>query len=152
MQATWLYSLIMLIVGLGIPLMATLNGTLGSKLNSPTTATVILLFTGFIIAASYLLIFEGIPDTLFAKETPWYYYCGGFFVVFYILSITWIAPRFGVSNAIAFVLLGQLIAMSIIDHYGLLGASQYTLTLKRTAGLLLMACGVFLVLSKPQSV
>ena len=68
--------------------------------------------------------------------------------MFYILSITWIAPHFGISNAVSFVLLGQLVAMSLIDHYGLLGATQYTLSSQRIIGLILMAVGVFMVLSK----
>lgn len=77
-----------------------------------------------------------------------YYYLGGFFVMFYILSITWVAPRFGVASSVAFVLLGQFIAMSVIDHFGFFGAQQYTLTLKRFFGLAFMAAGVFMILSK----
>ena len=68
--------------------------------------------------------------------------------MFYIISITWVAPRFGVANAVSFVLLGQLIAMSFIDHFGFFGAQQYTLNFKRIVGLVFMAAGVFMVLSK----
>ena len=60
----------------------------------------------------------------------------------------WIVPKFGVSNAIAFALLGQLVAMTIIDHLGLFGATQYSITLKRTLGLVMMALGIYLVLDK----
>lgn len=138
----------MLIAGLGIPVMATLNGGLGSKLGSPALAATILIFVGLTFAVLYLLSTEGFPASIYRPNTPWYFYFGGFFVTFYILSITWVAPRFGVSNAVSFVLLGQLIAMSIIDHYGLLGATQYSLNLQRIAGLLLMAVGVYMVLGK----
>jgi transporter family-2 protein len=68
--------------------------------------------------------------------------------LFYILTIIWAAPRFGISNAIAFVLLGQLISMSLIDHFGLLGAHKFMLNLQRFAGLGLMVLGFFLVLNK----
>ena len=61
------------------------------------------------------------PTEFYKPNIPWYFYFGGVFVMFYILSITWVAPRFGISNAVSFVLLGQLMAMSIIDHYGLVG-------------------------------
>ena len=74
--------------------------------------------------------------------------CPGFSVLFYILTITWVAPRFGISNAIAFVLLGQLIAMSLIDHFGLMGVQKFTMSLKRLTGLGVMTIGVFLVLNK----
>lgn len=143
------YALLMLVAGIGIPVMAALNAGLGARLHSPALAAAILFAIGFCVALSYLLLTQGMPATVFAPHTPWYFYLGGFFVMFYILSITWVAPRFGAANAVAFVLLGQLIAMTVIDHFGLLGASQLQLSLKRALGLLLMAGGVFLVLAKP---
>ncbi|WP_286238848.1 DMT family transporter [Neptuniibacter halophilus] len=142
------YALFMLLAGIGIPTMATLNGGLGSKLLSSTLATTISLAVGFTVAVIYLFATEGVPSKLVAADTPVYYYLGGFCVAFYIISVTWIAPRFGISNAIAFALLGQLIAMSAIDHFGLLGAQQSTIGLQRIIGLGLMAAGVFLVLNK----
>ncbi|MFT5397185.1 MAG: transporter family-2 protein [Gammaproteobacteria bacterium] len=148
MNSTLTYSLIMLVAGLGIPVMAALNGGLGAKLESPALASTILLCVGLAIAVIYLLFTEGIPTKLYIPTTPWYLYLGGFFVVFYILSVTWIAPHFGISNAVSFVLLGQLIAMSIIDYYGLLGMTQYALSSQRIVGLMLMTVGVFMVLSK----
>lgn len=142
------YAIFMLIAGIGIPTMATLNGGLSSKLLSSTLATTISLAVGFSVAVIYLLATEGVPTKLFQPETPIYFYLGGFCVAFYIISVTWIAPRFGVSNAIAFALLGQLISMSLIDHFGLLGAQQYSLTTQRIIGLACMAVGVFMVLDK----
>lgn len=148
MNNTLIYALFMLVAGIGIPTMATLNGGLSAKLLSSTLATTISLAVGFSAAVVYLLATEGVPQKLFQADTPVYFYLGGFCVAFYIISVTWIAPRFGVSNAIAFALLGQLISMSLIDHFGLLGAQQYTLTMQRMAGLGLMAVGVFMVLDK----
>lgn len=142
------HAVLMFVAGLGIPVMAALNGGLGGKLQSPGLAATILFLVGFFVAVAYLVIIEGIPKTLYIANTPWYYYFGGFFVMFYILSITWVAPRFGIANAISFVLLGQLIAMSIIDHFGFVGAQQYALTFKRSLGLLLMSAGIFMVLSR----
>ena len=43
-----------------------------------------------------------------------------------------------------FVLLGQLVAAAAIDHFGLFGALRSELTLRRVAGLLVMALGVYL--------
>ena len=138
----------MLFAGMGIPTMAALNSGLGIKLQSPALASVILLLVGMAIAILYLLTTEGIPRIFFQSGTPWYYYFGGFFVMFYIIAITWVAPKFGISNAVAFVLLGQLIAMSTIDHFGLFGVQVYTIDFKRILGLIFMTIGVVLVLSK----
>lgn len=148
MSNNLVYSSVMLAAGLGIPVMAALNGGLGTKLQSPALAATILFSVGLVIALAYLVITEGIPSALYLPDIPWYFYFGGFFVMFYILSITWVAPRFGVSNAVSFVLLGQLIAMSFIDHFGLMGSQQYSLSVQRAIGLLLMTVGVFMVLNK----
>ena len=55
------YAVIMLLAGLGIPVMAALNGGLGSKLQSPALATVILFGVGFLAALLFLFFSEGIP-------------------------------------------------------------------------------------------
>ena len=148
MNNTVLYPLVMLVAGLGIPIMAAFNSSLGARLGNPALATTILFTVGFMIAILYLLSSKGIPTTLFKPSIPWYLYFGGFFVMFYILSITWIAPKFGIANAVSFVLLGQLIAMSIIDHYALFGVQKFPIDAKRFIGLLFMALGVFLVVKK----
>ena len=151
MNNTIFYSSLMLLAGLGIPLMAALNGGLGSKLQSPALAATILFIVGLIISITYILVVEGVPTKLYEPSIPWYFYFGGVFVMFYILSITWVAPRFGISNAVSFVLLGQLVAMSLIDHYGFVGAIQNPLSSQRLIGLILMATGVIMVVGRSAS-
>jgi len=142
------YALLMLVAGLGIPIMAALNGNLGTKLHSPTLATTILFIVGGAISLGYLLLSGGGTKLNNEQPIPAYFYMGGLFVSFYIFSITWVAPKFGIGNAVSFVLLGQLISMTIIDHYGLLGARQYAISMQRTVGLVFMALGVFLVVRR----
>ena len=144
------YALWMLVAGLGIPLMAALNAGLGSRLQNPVLATVILFAVGLAVAVSVLLLMESTQGMALSGglAVPSYFYLGGLLVAFYVLSVTWVVPRFGVANAVAFVLLGQMIAMSLIDHFGFAGALRYSLTWQRLLGLGLMALGVMLVLSR----
>ncbi len=148
MNSPYIYAAVMLLAGIGIPTMATLNGGLGAKLMSSSLATAMALALAFTSVSIYMLVTEGLPSKLIANDLPFYFYLGGLCVAFYVISVTWIVPRFGVSNAIAFALLGQLVAMSVIDHFGLLGAQQYTITTKRFLGLFIMAVGIYLVLDK----
>jgi bacterial/archaeal transporter family-2 protein len=148
MNNSFFYASIMFVAGLGIPTMAALSGGLGGRLQSPALAAVILFFVGLLIALTYLLVTQGSPKIIYSANIPWYFYSGGFFVMFYILTITWVAPHFGVSNAVAFVLLGQLAAMSAIDHFGFFGVVKNPLSMQRCIGLLLMAIGVFMVLNR----
>lgn len=148
MHSHYTYALIMLLSGLGIPIMAALNGSLGAKLQSPVLAATILFAVGLLVAISLVLMTEELPQRFSFKSTPWYLFFGGVFVLFYVLNVTWVAPHFGISNAVSFVLLGQLIAMTIIDHYGFLGSPQYSVTGQRFLGLLLMSVGVFMVVNR----
>lgn len=38
--------------------------------------------------------------------------------------------------------------MSVIDHFGLISAPQYAMSIQRMMGLVLMTIGVFMVLNK----
>jgi transporter family-2 protein len=138
----------MLVVGMGIPVTAALNAVLGSHLASPVAASAILFGVGFILTA-LVLAFVGLPPANAFSGVPWWPFAAALGVVFYVLAVTWSAPRIGVGNAIFFVLLGQLIAAATIDHFGLFGALQTTMTLKRALGLLVMALGVYLA-KKPR--
>ncbi len=142
------YAALMLVAGLGIPIMAALNGGLGGRLQSPALATAILFGVGGLVSFSYLLISGGIPKFNLQAPIPIYFYLGGLLVIFYILSITWVGPRFGIGNAIAFVLLGQLISMTVIDHYSLLGSPHYPVSIYRSIGLILMVIGIFLTVRR----
>ena len=145
------YVLLMCAAGFGIPVMAALNGGLGLKLNSPALATTILFMVGAVVSLTYLFLSGGIPKSPIEQSIPVVFYLGGLFVVFYILSITWVIPRFGVANAISLVLLGQLISMTVINHFGLLGALQNSISGQRVGGLALMIVGVFLTVGRSSS-
>jgi transporter family-2 protein len=85
-----------------------------------------------------------VPRVSFDPSIPLWFYLGGIFVAIYILGMTWVAPRFGVGNAVAFVLLGQLISMALIDQFAWFGAAHHPITWQRLLGLALMTVGVFL--------
>ncbi|MGD2170522.1 MAG: DMT family transporter [Gammaproteobacteria bacterium] len=147
-QQTLLYAGLMLVVGLGIPIFAALNGGLATRLQSPMLASSVALLAAIVIVAGALFSTEGLPRFEFDGSIPFWYYLGGVFVALYILGMTFIAPRFGVGNAVAFVLLGQMISMALIDHFGGFGAAHYPVTPVRLTGLALMAVGVFLAVRR----
>ncbi|MDV7142640.1 DMT family transporter [Tropicimonas sp. TH_r6] len=137
------YASIMLLAGIGIPLLAALNAALGQRLGSPAAAATILFCVALAVATLATLA-TGPGALARAAGAPPHLFLAGALVAFYILSVTAIAPRFGVGNAVFFVLVGQLISAAIIDHFGLFGAPVKPLTISRAAGLALMASGVVL--------
>jgi bacterial/archaeal transporter family-2 protein len=137
-----LLSLLMFATGLTIPVMAAWNSRLGAELDSPWAAAFILFVLGAVICGIAMLAL-GLPTHGWFVATP-LYYAGGVVVSFYILSITWTAPRIGVANAVFFVLVGQIIAAALIDQFGLFGALKSALTPQRIIGIVLMLIGTYL--------
>ena len=137
------FATIMLLAGIGIPVMAAMTSSLGKHLNSPVAASAFAFFMAFCIALLALMI----TDKSFVKQipsAPKYLFVAGAFIAFYVLSISFVAPHFGIGNAIFFVLLGQLLSAAIIDHYGLFGAQINHLSMMRISGILVMVLGVWL--------
>jgi transporter family-2 protein len=137
-----LLSLLMFATGLAIPIMAAWNSRLGAELESPWAAAFILFVLSAIICGVAMLIL-GLPKHGWFSATP-LYYAGGLVVAFYILSITWTAPRIGVANAVFFVLLGQIVAAALIDQFGLFEALKSSLTTQRIIGIVFMLMGTYL--------
>ena len=143
MPQTTAYALTMLAAGIGIPILAALNAGLGSRIGSPVAAAAIP-FTVAMSVTLVVLAIKGLPTLAAIVTAPKHLFLAGVLVAFYILSITFIAPKFGVGNAVFFVLLGQLVSAALIDHFGLFGARISPLSLPRASGIALMAAGVFL--------
>ena len=136
------HALIMLLAGIGIPVLAALNAALGVRLGSPAAAATVLFVVAFLACATVMLLTG--PQALAKLATaPRHLLLAGLLVAFYVLSVTWIAPSFGVGNAVFFVLLGQLVSAAAIDHFGLFGARATPMGATRALGIALMALGVF---------
>lgn len=138
-----MFALILFIAGAGIPIMAAMNSGLGMRLGSPIQAAFVLFFLALLIT-TLLLIKEPIPTKSALLATPPKFFMGGTFVVFYVLSITWIAPKFGLGNAIFIVLLGQLSIAPLVDHFALFGVPRAPISLVRVIGIGLIIVGIYL--------
>ena len=136
--AVWAFT-----AGALIPLMAILNGGLARETGGAIQATVLLfaigLLASFVAAATTR---AHIPAIQTLMRISLHQYAGGVIVGFYILSITFVAPRFGVGNAILFAVTAQLLTSALIDHFALAGATLRPLTAMRAMGLLIVIVGV----------
>ncbi|KUJ76927.1 hypothetical protein AVO45_10580 [Ruegeria marisrubri] len=136
------YAVIMLAAGVGVPILAALNAALGRLIGSPTAAAVVLFAVALACSAVVLVLFPGPQALGKVAGSPKHLLLGGALIAFYVLSITHVAPHFGVGNAVFFVLLGQLVSTAVIDHFGLFGAQVTPLSLMRAGGIAVMALGV----------
>jgi transporter family-2 protein len=139
------YALWAFAAGALIPLMAILNAGLGRAAGGPVQATMLLFAIAWgasllvaVLTAAHVPTFQAL-----AAAAP-AHYAGGLIVAFYVLSITFLAPRFGVGNAILFAVTAQLLTSAVIDHFALAGAALRPVTPIRALGLLIVIAGVVL--------
>jgi transporter family-2 protein len=139
------YALWAFAAGALIPVMAILNAGLARTIGGPLPATVVLFAVGLTAAllAAVSMSARAPEFQALARVTP-LQYAGGLIVAFYVLSITFIAPRFGVGNAILFAVTAQLVTSAAIDHFALAGATFRPLTAVRAIGLVVVVAGVVL--------
>lgn len=136
--AAWAFA-----AGALIPLMAVLNAGLARSTGGIAEATVLLFAIGLLAAfAVSLIVGARLPGFGTLSSIAPRYYAGGLIVAFYVLSITFLAPRFGVGNAILLAVTAQLVTSAFIDHFALAGATLRPLTLVRTVGLGIVIIGV----------
>ncbi|MGB1969284.1 MAG: DMT family transporter [Paracoccaceae bacterium] len=136
-------ALIMLAAGIGVPVLAALNAHLGKFLGSPLLAVTTLLFVAFFTSLAALLSSSELAIASILTA-PKYLFLAGLLMVFYILSITTIAPKFGIGNAVFFVLIGQLVSAAVIDHFAFFTATPTPLSAIRALGIGIMGLGVWI--------
>lgn len=129
---------------MGVPVLAALNASLGARIGSSVVAGVVLFGVAFLSALAVLLVTGGQGALGRVPGQSPVLFLGGCLVAFYVLSITFVAPRFGLANAILFVLLGQLVSAAVIDATGLMGLAARPVSLTRLIGLGIIALGVVL--------
>ena len=131
------------LAGVLIPIMAALSGALGRTLDNPWAAATIVCAGGFAMVLAFALATGSAAvswETL--KQAKPLQLLAGFGFAFYLVAITWLAPRFGVGNAVMLVVAGQIASSAVIDHFGLFGAPQKPVDLMRMTGLAIMVVGV----------
>jgi transporter family-2 protein len=136
---------IMLAAGVGIPILAALNAQLGGRIGAPMAAGVVAMSVALAVAVVAVAATGQARALALVAAQPVWLLLAGVLMAFYLLSITWIAPRFGVGNAVFCVLLGQMVAAAVIDHFGLFGARVVVMNVQRLAGILAMAGGLVLI-------
>lgn len=141
--------LMSLLAGMLIPVQAATNAAFSRVTGTPFITGLIVFVTGLLAVLAYVLVSgQTFPSMTQLKNAPWYGYMGGLIVAFYVIVITFAAPRLGVASAIGLVITGQVIGAVAIDHFGLFDTAVRALDLKRLAGVFCMIAGIYLVMKK----
>lgn len=144
------YALIAILGGVAVPFLASINAAYGQAIGNVYWASITLCLVA-IATILAITLFNGTPIPTRAQigQASWWHFAAGCFFTVYVVSITWVAPKIGVGNAIIFVVVAQIFTAVIIDHFGLFGAAVQSLDWKRALGVMLLVAGVALAKSAP---
>jgi transporter family-2 protein len=143
----WPY-LLAIIVGAGLTLQVGMNSTIGANLGSPLLASVVNFIVGLagLVAVTVASGVRIAPGSIAA--VPAWAWFSGLLGAAYVASVTLLGPRLGAVALLALVLLGQMVTALLVDHFGVIGFPQNTITPSRLVGVVLLIAGVMLVVRR----
>lgn len=143
-----IYYLMAFAAGLGITLQTTLNAQLAKGIGGDPVAAALFSFTvGAVCVGVYSLVRgEIIPSLIAISTQPWWSLLGGILGSCALLSYVVLAPRIGLSALLGLAIAGQILSSLMIDHFGLLGATERPVSLIKLAGTVIMLLGLIVAL------
>jgi transporter family-2 protein len=137
---------IAVLIGAIVGLQPAINARLGNFTGEAAVAALISTLTSSACLICYLLILRPeLPSWGHLRTGPWWIWIGGIIGAVYVAVSLNLAQRLGATVLVAVVLIGQMLAALVIDHYGLLGLDQHTISPLRVLGVLLLIVGVILI-------
>lgn len=140
------YLLLAVLAGSLLPLQAGINASLRTFLQHPMLAAI----TNFLVGLTLLVTCAAamrvpLPTAAQIAQAPWWSWVGGSMGATLVLSGVLLSHRLGAATFVACIILGQLSASVALDHFGLVGFPQHSVTAPRVLGLCLLAAGVYLI-------
>ena len=140
------YIILAIAAGFCLPTQAGINYRLSMWALSPVLAAAISFAVGTVALVVYALILRlPLPALGSVKQYPWWIWTGGFLGAFLVAATVVLAPRLGAAAMVALIVLGQMIASVVLDHYGLIGYTIHPVNAWRIGGVLLLVGGVVLI-------
>ncbi len=143
---TLFFLLLAVAAGCLFPVQAGVNSSLRLWLGHPILAAVTNFFVGLSLLAGYAVVTEvKLPAVSQIAKVPWWCWLGGSMGALLVLSGVVLSYRLGATTFAACLILGQLVASVVVDHFGWVGFQQHSINFQRGAGLVLLGAGVLLI-------
>ncbi len=140
------YLLLAFVTGAGVAVQSVINSRLRLQLGGPLWAAAAQFVVGLILL---LLVAtatrQPAPVTVGLGTAPWWVWTGGAFGATFIVVTIVLTAKIGATLTLASIIVGQLMAALIVDHYGLFGGTVVRLTPTRVMGVVLLLLGVTLI-------
>ena len=146
-----LATLLAFVAGLGIALQASVNLELRNRLGNPVLAALVSFLVGTVaLTVLWFATARGVARPLgtTVAGAPWWIWIGGVLGAYFIWSAIIATQRLGPALFFGLVVAGQLVASTIIEHYGWFGVPRHPVSLPRIGGALLLMGGLALMRMK----
>jgi bacterial/archaeal transporter family-2 protein len=141
-----LFVLLAALAGSLIPVQAGVNASLRDFFPHPIFAAITNFLVGFTLLSISAIFMQATPPSFQAiSKVPWWCWFGGSMGACLVLAGIFLSHRLGAGTFIACIILGQLTASVICDHFGLIGFPVHHVSLQRIVGIGLLAGGVALI-------
>jgi transporter family-2 protein len=149
MKVLWI--ILVVAVGMLLPAQAAINARLKEHLGLPTYASLVSFSVGAAVLALFSLIAVGTGargQWSNAGQAPWWAWTGGLIGAGFVTIALLAVPRLGASVLVVGVLVGQISASVVMDHFGWLGVPQHPITPARIVSVILLVVALYLFNSK----
>lgn len=131
--------------GAVLPLQVLINSRLAVGLGNALWATTVSFIVGTLGMLVWLLLTrQTSADWSQAAQLPWWVWLGGLLGGAYVTFTIVTVPVLGATVLVLLLILGQMLAGTLLDHFGIL-TQQQPVNLAKIAGLVLVFVGTVLV-------
>jgi bacterial/archaeal transporter family-2 protein len=129
--------------GMAVGVQTPIISEMGQKVGF--TASSFIVYMGGALLSGVLLLFQRGENIRDWPRLPWYMLISGFLGLILYQAINVTLPRVGGTLMITLIIVGELLAGIVIDHFGWLGVPLHPINIPRIAGVVVLMLGAYLI-------
>ena len=140
----FVYLIIALVAGVALATQSAINTQLAKAMSGEA---VIATFISFAVGTIVLFFIAWVKTDLWGNlstvpSQPWWKLIGGVLGAIVVFTTVLLAPKLGITAMLFFIIVGQLITATTIDHFGLIGMPIREVNITKFIGLIIVAFGL----------
>ena len=140
----FVYLIVALAAGVALATQSAINTQLAKAMSGEA---VIATFISFAVGTIILFFIAWVKTDLWGNlsaipSQPWWKLIGGVLGAIVVFTTVLLAPKLGITAMLFFIIVGQLITATTIDHFGLIGMPIREVNITKFIGLIIVAFGL----------
>lgn len=140
----FVYLIVALAAGVALATQSAVNTQLAKAMSGEA---VIATFISFAVGTIVLFFIAWVKTDLWGNlsaipSQPWWKLIGGVLGAVVVFTTVLLAPKLGITAMLFFIIVGQLITATTIDHFGLIGMPIREVNITKLIGLIIVAFGL----------